>query len=195
MLAARSVSQTCSRPRAAAICSGTGRTSWSTSSVSRSWSGRPAAHTRGARCRRGASAARAALELWDEPLAEDAYADWARPHRDRLERLYQDALEIGAAALLATGKAREAVALAAEAVARQPLRETARLLLVRAYAAEGDQAAAVAAYLDLRRMLADELGIDPSADAMALYERLLRGTLPAHPMAPAAEPRVPAGRA
>ena len=126
-----------------------------------------------------ARAAGAALELWGEPLPEDAYADWARPHRDRLERLHQDALEIGADGLLATGHAREAVALAAQAVARQPLREAAYLLLVRAHAAEGDQAAAVAAYLDLRRMLADELGIDPSPEATAIYEQLLRGTLPA----------------
>ncbi len=126
-----------------------------------------------------ARAAEDALELWDEPLPEDAYADWAAPHRDRLERLHQDALEIGADGLLAQGRAREAVALAAQAVARQPLREAAYLLLVRAYAAEADQAAAVATYLDLRRMLADELGIDPSPEATAIYEQLLRGTLPA----------------
>ena len=129
-------------------------------------------------------AAQAALNLWDEPLAEDAYADWAQPHRDRLERLHQDALEIGADGLLASGNPREAVALAAQAVGRQPLREAAYLLLVRAYAAEGDQAAAVATYLDLRRMLADELGIDPSPEAVAIYEQLLSGTLPARPVPP-----------
>ncbi len=126
-----------------------------------------------------ARAAQAALTLWDEPLAEDAYADWAQPHRDRLERLHQDTLEIGAAGLLAVGNARDAVALAAQAVACQPLREAAYLLLIQACAADGDQAAAVAAYLDLRRMLADELGIDPSPAAVSIYEQLLHGTLPA----------------
>lgn len=126
-----------------------------------------------------ASAAEAALKMWDEPFSEDAYADWARAHRDRLERLHQDALEICAEALIAAGRPRDAVAPATEAVARQPLREAAHLLLIRAYAAEGDQAAAVAAYLDLRRMLADELGIDPSPEAASLYEQLLHGTLPA----------------
>lgn len=122
-------------------------------------------------------AAAAALRLWDDPLPEDAYADWARPYRDRFERLHQDALEVAAAALLSMDRPREAVALAADAVTRQPLREASRVLLMRAYAAAGDQAAAVAAYLDLRRMLADELGIDPSAEATDLYEHLLRGTL------------------
>ena len=125
------------------------------------------------------SAARAALQLWADPFTEDAYADWARAARDRLERLHQDALEIAAAATLSTGPAREAVNLAAEAVARQPLREAAHLLLIRALVADADQAAAVAAYLDLRRMLADELGIDPSPQASALYEQVLRGTLSA----------------
>lgn len=132
-----------------------------------------------------AAAAREALQLWDEPFPEDAYAEWARGSRDRLERLHQDALEIAATAALSTGRPREAVDLAAEAVARQPLREAAHLLLIRALAADGDQAAGVAAYLDLRRMLADELGIDPSPEASALYERLLQGTL----SAPATGPR------
>ncbi len=124
-----------------------------------------------------ASSAAAALHLWDDPLPEDAYAEWARPHRDRLERLHQDVLEVAAAAMLSTGRPRDAVAMAADAVDRQPLREASRILLIRAHAATGDQAAAVSAYLDLQRMLADELGIDPSAEATDLYEQLLHGTL------------------
>lgn len=124
------------------------------------------------------SAAQAAIQLWDNPFPEDAYADWARAHRDRLERLQQDALEVAATARLSMGNAREAVNLATEAVVRQPLREAAHVLLIRAYAADGDQAAAVSAYLGLRRILADELGIDPSPEAVALYQHLLRGTLP-----------------
>ncbi|MFL6023884.1 MAG: BTAD domain-containing putative transcriptional regulator, partial [Marmoricola sp.] len=132
------------------------------------------AHARGDHAE-AASAGMAAVRGWAEPLAEDAYADWARPFRDRLDRLHQDALEVTADALLAIGKARDAVEVAADAVARQPLREPAHLLLIRALAADGDQAAAVASYHDLRRILADELGLDPSADATSLYEQLLRG--------------------
>ncbi|WP_322937774.1 BTAD domain-containing putative transcriptional regulator [Nocardioides bizhenqiangii] len=129
-----------------------------------------------------AAAADAALGVWGEPLPEDAYADWARPYRDRLERLHQEALEIGAEAHLGAGRARVAVDLASRAVARQPLREAAHAVLMRALAADGDQAAALSCYLDLRRVLAAELGVDPSPETTALYERLLHGEVPAPPV-------------
>ena len=136
--------------------------------------------------------AHSALGVWGEPLPEDAYADWVRGHRDRLERLHQEALEVATAAALAAGAARDAVNLAAEAVARQPLREAAHLLLVRAFAADGDNAAALAAYSDLRRVLAEELGIDPSAEAAHLHEQLLRGTVPVRASRPPVRPRADA---
>jgi DNA-binding SARP family transcriptional activator/tetratricopeptide (TPR) repeat protein len=127
----------------------------------------------------------AALELWrGDPLPDDAYETWAQPVRDRLVRLHQDALELAAVAALASGSVRHAADLAARAVALAPLREAAHLLLVRALAASGDQAAALAAYGRLRTALAEELGVDPSHEAAAVHERLLRGS---------AEPAVESG--
>jgi DNA-binding SARP family transcriptional activator len=118
-----------------------------------------------------------ALSLWHgEPLPQDAYEEWAQPVRHRLERRHQDALELAAAAALAAGSSRRAADLAAEAVEHAPLREAAHLLLVRALAAGGDQAAALAAYERLRALLTEELGIDPSREAAALHERLLLRT-------------------
>ena len=126
---------------------------------------------------RALAGSEAALAQWSggEPLAEDAYDDWATPHRERLRRARQEALEVGAEAALASGATRRAAALAQEAVAEQPLREAAHLLLVRALAAGGDHAAALTAYDRLRRALAEELGIDPSPAAAQLQQRLLRG--------------------
>lgn len=127
----------------------------------------------------------AALELWrGDPLPDDAYETWAQPVRDRLLRLRQDALELAAVAALAGGSVRHAVDLAAQAVVLAPLREAAHLLLVRALSAGGDQAAALAAYDRLRTTLAEELGVDPSHEAAAVHERLLRGN---------AEPAVESG--
>ncbi|MQA64032.1 MAG: hypothetical protein GEU86_21785 [Actinophytocola sp.] len=107
--------------------------------------------------------------------AEDADADWAHPHRDRLVRAHQECLEIGAAAALRAGRARRAVELAEDAVVAAPLREPAHLLLITSLAQSGDQAAALAAYRRLRKRLAEDLGIDPSAEAEQLHARLLRG--------------------
>jgi DNA-binding SARP family transcriptional activator len=118
----------------------------------------------------------AALELWaGEPLAEDAYEEWAQEHRARLGRAYQEALEGAALAALSLRDTSLAVAMAAEAAAREPLREPAWLLLMRAHAAGGDAVAALAAFETLRRGLTDELGLDPSPAAYELEGRIVRG--------------------
>lgn len=120
--------------------------------------------------------ARRALTRWTgEPLAEDAYEDWALEPRTQAARALQDVLEAGSAAALALGDAVEAVALAERAVARAPLREVATLHLVRALAAAGDAAGALAAFDAFRGRFADELGLDPSHEASELHARVLRG--------------------
>ncbi len=124
---------------------------------------------------RALRAVRAALALWGEPLAEDAYADWAREPRERLLRARVDALEIAAGCELTLGNAAAAVAGALDAVAADPLRESATVVLVRALAAVGDPAGALARLAQLRARLADELGVDPSPATTELQLALLRG--------------------
>jgi DNA-binding SARP family transcriptional activator/class 3 adenylate cyclase len=119
---------------------------------------------------------RAALDAWGgEPLAEDAYEDWAQEPRSALFRAYLEALEDGAAAALAVRDPAQAVALAELAVAREPLREPSALLLARALAEAGDTVAALRALDALRRRLADEVGLEPSGEARELETRLQRG--------------------
>ncbi|MGH2688690.1 MAG: BTAD domain-containing putative transcriptional regulator, partial [Actinomycetota bacterium] len=118
---------------------------------------------------------RSALESWGDPLAEDAYEEWAAPSRSRLSRAHQEALESAAAAALALGDPAQAVAFAESAVAEEPLRELAHLLLVRSLAASGDSAAALSAFDRFRRRLVEELGIDPSAEAIDVQAGILRG--------------------
>ncbi|HEY4937954.1 MAG TPA: BTAD domain-containing putative transcriptional regulator, partial [Actinomycetota bacterium] len=117
-----------------------------------------------------------ALALWGgEPLAEDAYADWAQDYRDRLNRAYLEALEGAAAAALVAGAPARAVAWARLAVADAPLREASYLLLARALAASRDIAGALAVLAGLREKLAEELGLDPSEETRRLETRILRG--------------------
>ncbi len=118
---------------------------------------------------------RATLSRWQgDPLPEETYDDWAADYRARLLRTHQHALETAANLALDAGDLDAAVELASSAVEAEPLREVAVLLLVRALAAAGDGGAALTAYDDFRRALADELGVDPSPEAVALYEGLLR---------------------
>ena len=119
---------------------------------------------------------RAALDFWGgEPLAEDAYEDWAAEPRAALLRSYLDALEDGAVAALAVRDPAQAVALAELAVAREPLREPAALLLARALAEAGDTVAALRALDALRRRLSEEVGLELSQEARELETRLQRG--------------------
>jgi DNA-binding SARP family transcriptional activator/tetratricopeptide (TPR) repeat protein len=133
-------------------------------------------------------AASAALAMWGEPLPEDSYAEWAREPRERLVRARVDALEITAHAAVALGDVRAAVAAATDAVAAEPLREPAVVVLCRALAAEGDRATALRRLAELRKRLADELGVDPSPDVERLQLALLRGESPVLPRVVAPAP-------
>lgn len=120
----------------------------------------------------------AAMALWGEPLAEDTYAPWAREPRERLHRARTEGCERASGAALALGDPHAAAGWAADAVAADPLRESATLALARSLAAAGDPAGALARLAELRTRLADELGIDPSAEVADLQLALLRGEVP-----------------
>ena len=109
-----------------------------------------------------------------EPLAEDRYAGWAEPFRDEIARARQAAWERAADLALTAAQPTVAVEWAAAAARAEPLREVAVLTLVRALAAAGDRAAALARYDAYRRLLREELGLDPSPVAAELQARLLR---------------------
>jgi predicted ATPase len=102
----------------------------------------------------------------------------------RLEELRLGALEDRIDADLATGGHDAVLAELDELVTEHPLRERLCGQLMRALAAAGRQADALAAYQRLRRLLAEDLGIDPSEELQAVHLEVLRGEA-----APAAPPR------
>ncbi|MGW0802334.1 BTAD domain-containing putative transcriptional regulator [Nonomuraea sp. NPDC002799] len=126
----------------------------------------------------GAGAAallREGLDLWRGPaLADIVDAPFAEPAARRLEELRLAATEDLLEAELALPEAAPVPALQ-ELVAAHPLRERARGLLMRALHAAGRQAEALAVFEDTRRLLADELGADPSPELAAVHLRILRG--------------------
>ncbi|MGY1711295.1 ATP-binding protein [Geodermatophilus sp. SYSU D00758] len=119
------------------------------------------------------------LGAWaGEPLPEDADAEWARIHRRDLLRCHQEALLLATEAASRLGDIPRAVATAARAAGADPLDEPAHRLLARARMAGGDRAGALRVLDDLRRRLADELGVDPTGTTRALRLRLLREDAP-----------------
>ncbi|MFC6895998.1 BTAD domain-containing putative transcriptional regulator [Nonomuraea dietziae] len=123
---------------------------------------------------RAAELLREALALWRGPAAAEAV---------RLEERRLSALEDLFEAELRTGARDLAAALRAE-IERHPLRERLRGQLMRALHAEGRQAEALVAYEETRRVLAEQLGADPSDELTAIHLSLLRGARPSAPPAP-----------
>ncbi|ADJ42022.1 SARP family transcriptional regulator fused with ATPase domain [Amycolatopsis mediterranei S699] len=117
-----------------------------------------------------------ALALWRGPAFTDlADAPFAATQATRLEELRADAADDHVEARLALGQAEDVLAGLRETVAAQPLRERPRAQLVRALAAAGRPADALAAFEDARRTLADELGADPGPELAEAHLAVLRG--------------------
>ncbi|MEV4415678.1 BTAD domain-containing putative transcriptional regulator [Catellatospora sp. NPDC049609] len=120
-----------------------------------------------------------ALALWrGEALTEVADAPYAVAAAARWAELRQVAAEDRLEAELATGEADRVVPELARLAADRPLRERPRALLIRALHASGRTADALAAYYAFRDRLADELGVDPSADLQQLRLAVLRDEPP-----------------
>ena len=105
----------------------------------------------------------------------EADAQWADAWRRRLAEVRIRALDSYAKACLELGGAElpGAERAARELLEVAPFRESAHLLLMRALAATGNAAEALVAYEQLRTMLREELGVDPSPAVQEAYARLL----------------------
>ncbi|GAA0968995.1 BTAD domain-containing putative transcriptional regulator [Acrocarpospora macrocephala] len=122
-----------------------------------------------------------ALGLWrGRPLADLAEAPFVDAAISRLDESWLSATEDRIEARLALGSPAGLAADVAELAAKHPLRERLRGLLMRALCAEGRQAEALAGYDEFRRLLADELGVDPGQELQQTYLAVLRG--PATPV-------------
>jgi DNA-binding SARP family transcriptional activator/tetratricopeptide (TPR) repeat protein len=116
-----------------------------------------------------------ALRLWRGPVLAgeggrviDALAVPLQEQRlAAAERLYGLPAAEGADAASAVGELRALVE-------DHPLRETLRGRLMLALARAGQQAAALEEFRRFRRLLGEELGIDPGAELSRLHERILR---------------------
>ncbi|MFE0253330.1 BTAD domain-containing putative transcriptional regulator [Streptomyces sp. NPDC059010] len=113
-----------------------------------------------------------ALALWHGPALADLPDRTAEAARQEARRL--DALRARHTAALALGHAEQSLPELTALCDTHALDEPLQALRLRALRDAGRTAEALAAYEDVRRLLADRLGSDPGAELRALHGELLR---------------------
>ena len=101
------------------------------------------------------------------------YDDWVIYERARLQQLRIQALEVTAARLIERGDTAAALIAASEAVAIEPLRESAQRVLIRVHLHDGNYHAALRDYHAFQSRIQRELGIAPSGQIQALMRPIL----------------------
>ncbi|WP_413796681.1 AfsR/SARP family transcriptional regulator [Streptomyces iranensis] len=116
--------------------------------------------------------ARTREDLSADLLPEWSENEWVLVEQEQYHELRLYALEAMTERLTAAGRHGEAVAAGLAAVRAEPLRESAHRVLMNAHLAAGNRGAALRQYEQCRRVLLEELGLEPS--------QTLRNLLPAH---------------
>ncbi len=127
-----------------------------------------------------------AAQRWDdavalsdgELLASDPGSEWLEQRRREFELRRLDVLLGAARAAAARGDDALALERFSVALAHDPLREDAYRGQMASLTRMGRPAEALRTYEHCRRRLREELGADPSAQTLALYEQILAGRSP-----------------
>jgi DNA-binding SARP family transcriptional activator len=118
---------------------------------------------------------RRALALWrGPPLADLGFESFAQSEIVRLEEFRLAVVEDRVEAQLEAGRHAELAGELETLAEEHPLRERLRAQLMLALYRAGRQAEALQIYHDTRRVLVEELGIDPSPSLQALHGSILR---------------------
>ncbi len=125
-----------------------------------------------------------ALGLWrGDALSDVLEAPFAQAPATRLEDLRLEAAEDRFEAEIRIGGHARVLADVKDAATRNPLRERLAGLWMRALCAADRQPDALAVYEEVRAALADQLGVDPSAELREIHLAALRGELGPPPAA------------
>jgi DNA-binding SARP family transcriptional activator/WD40 repeat protein len=127
-----------------------------------------------------------ALGLWrGSAWGEFADLDFVQPELTRLEALHAVAVEDRAEAMLALGQYEQLIPELQAVAGKHPLRERPHAQLMLALYFTGRHAEALAVYRDFRRLLLDEVGLEPSVELRRLEEDILQQSVrPTHRLQP-----------
>ncbi len=105
-----------------------------------------------------------------------AFEEWMLLERERLKDLAVQGMATLASLHTARGEYAAALEYTSRLLALEPWREEAHREMMLLLARSGQRSAALAQYEICRRMLADELGVAPTPETTALYERIREAT-------------------
>ena len=117
----------------------------------------------------------ATLLLGLELRRADDFDLWLEEERTRLSALVQQALRGRATELERAGDLEGALALAPALLARDPLDEGAHRIVMRLEHARGNTDSALAQFALCRSLLKEEVGVEPSAETLALLREIEQG--------------------
>ena len=145
----------------------------------------------GGRAEEAASLLREALALWrGAPLADFTYEPWAQGAVGRLEEARLSALEGRIEADLVLARHGQLVGELESLTVEFPLRERLRGQLMLALYRSGRQAEALDVFIETRRKLVEEIGLEPGPELQRLHVAILNHesalAMPTRPAAPSA---------
>jgi len=117
-----------------------------------------------------------------------AFEEWSLLTREQMRRQVMDALHRLAEAYGERGEHERALQYAWRQTELDPWREEAHQQVMRLLALSGRRSAALAQYETCRRLLAEELGVEPGRETILLYEQIRDGKLKAHMPSPISLP-------
>ncbi len=108
------------------------------------------------------------------PFLPGEQGAWIESRRARLRDVLLRALEVRAEVYLWNREHALALQAAKDLLALEPFRESGHRLVMRSHTALGNAAEALLAYEECRKLIARELGVDPSPQTRAEHDRVLR---------------------
>ena len=106
-----------------------------------------------------------------------AFEEWALTRRERVNRQLRDALSRLAGAYAQRGENMQSIQTARRLLELEPWDEAAHRLVMQGLARSGQRSAALAQYEACRRILQQELGVEPAAETQALLDTIRSGEL------------------
>jgi predicted ATPase/DNA-binding SARP family transcriptional activator len=110
------------------------------------------------------------IELYQNDLLSDFYDEWIFPLREHYRSLFIRTLLQVTQQLRSQSEYEKAIDHARKVITFDPANERAHQQIMFCHAARGNRNAALKQYEECKQILTEELGVEPAADTIALYE-------------------------